>query len=124
LNLEYLGGQRYFNVDHGGNNIDMELVIPPSPFASSGRSSFFSPILVLLACEPHWQVYPVVEPKKEEIDFKAKYFYIAAEMDNYRKRMEREKDQLLKYGNERAVKIRNSSESKERNQQTRILVIL
>ncbi len=46
---------------------------------------------------------PVVEPKKEEIDFKAKYFYIAAEMDNYRKRMEREKDQLLKYGNERVL---------------------
>lgn len=46
---------------------------------------------------------PEVEPKKEEIDFKAKYFYIAAEMDNYRKRMEREKENLLKYGNERVL---------------------
>ena len=46
---------------------------------------------------------PQVEPKKEEIDFKAKYYYIAAEMDNYRKRMEREKDQLLKYGNEKVL---------------------
>lgn len=43
------------------------------------------------------------EPKKEEIDYKAKYFYIAAEMDNYRKRMEREKENLLKYGNERVL---------------------
>lgn len=45
----------------------------------------------------------VVEAKKEEIDFKAKYFYIAAEMDNYRKRMEREKENLLKFGNERVL---------------------
>ena len=44
-----------------------------------------------------------VEPKKEEVDFKAKYFYVAAEMDNYRKRMEREKENLLKYGNERVL---------------------
>ncbi|MGE3610787.1 MAG: nucleotide exchange factor GrpE [Bacteriovoracaceae bacterium] len=43
------------------------------------------------------------EPKKEEVDYKAKYFYIAAEMDNYRKRMEREKENLLKYGNERVL---------------------
>ncbi len=45
----------------------------------------------------------VVEPKKEEVDFKAKYFYIAAEMENYRKRMEREKENLVKYGNERVL---------------------
>lgn len=43
------------------------------------------------------------EAKKEEVDYKSKYFYIAAEMDNYRKRMEREKDNLLKYGNERVL---------------------
>ena len=42
-------------------------------------------------------------PKKEEIDYKAKYFYIAAEMDNYRKRMEREKENLIKFGNERVL---------------------
>lgn len=46
---------------------------------------------------------PVVELKKEEVDFKAKYYYVAAEMDNYRKRMEREKENLLKYGNERVL---------------------
>lgn len=45
----------------------------------------------------------VTEAKKEEVDYKSKYFYIAAEMDNYRKRMEREKDNLLKYGNERVL---------------------
>lgn len=49
------------------------------------------------------EVMPKEEPKKEEIDYKAKYFYIAAEMDNYRKRMEREKENLLKYGNERVL---------------------
>jgi molecular chaperone GrpE len=41
--------------------------------------------------------------KKDEVDYKAKYYYIAAEMDNYRKRMEREKENLLKYGNERVM---------------------
>lgn len=45
---------------------------------------------------------PEVE-KKDEVDYKAKYFYIAAEMDNYRKRMEREKENQLKYGNERVL---------------------
>lgn len=44
------------------------------------------------------------EPKKEEIDYKTKYFYVAAEMDNYRKRVEREKENLLKYGNERVIR--------------------
>jgi molecular chaperone GrpE len=44
------------------------------------------------------------DEKKEEIDYKAKYFYIAAEMDNYRKRMEREKEGLVKFGNERVLK--------------------
>lgn len=53
--------------------------------------------------EAQAQATPEVEPKKEEVDFKAKYFYIAAEMDNYRKRMEREKENLVKYGNERVL---------------------
>ena len=44
------------------------------------------------------------EEKKEEVDYKAKYYYIAAEMDNYRKRMEREKENLVKYGNERVLR--------------------
>ena len=43
------------------------------------------------------------EEKKEEIDYKAKFYYVAAEMENYRKRMEREKENLLKYGNERVM---------------------
>jgi molecular chaperone GrpE len=41
--------------------------------------------------------------KKDEIDYKAKYYYQLAEMDNYRKRMEREKDNTLKYGNEKIL---------------------
>lgn len=44
-----------------------------------------------------------VETKKPEVDYKEKYFYIAAEMDNYRKRMEREKENLVKFGNERVL---------------------
>lgn len=43
------------------------------------------------------------QPKKEEVDYKSKYFYIAAEMENYRKRMEREKENLVKFGNERVL---------------------
>ena len=45
----------------------------------------------------------VLEAKKDEVDYKAKYFYIAAEMDNYRKRMDREKENLVKYGNEKVL---------------------
>ena len=41
--------------------------------------------------------------KKDEVDFKAKYYHIAAEMDNFRKRMEREKENILKFGNERVL---------------------
>lgn len=44
-----------------------------------------------------------VSPKKDEVDYKEKYFYLAAEHDNYRKRMEREKENLLKYGNEKVL---------------------
>ncbi len=43
------------------------------------------------------------EVKKEEVDFKAKYYYLAAEMDNYKKRVERERENLVKYGNERVL---------------------
>ena len=46
----------------------------------------------------------VVEDKKEEVDYKAKYYYIASEMDNYRKRLEREKENLLKFGNEKVMR--------------------
>jgi len=45
----------------------------------------------------------VEEVKKDEVDYKAKYYYIAAEMDNYRKRMEREKENLLKFGTEKVL---------------------
>ncbi len=44
-------------------------------------------------------------PKKEEAseDWKSKYFYQLAEMDNMRKRFDREKEGLLKYGNEKLL---------------------
>jgi molecular chaperone GrpE len=43
------------------------------------------------------------EPVKAGEDFKAKYYYLAAEFDNAKKRFEREKESLLKYGNEKLL---------------------
>ena len=40
---------------------------------------------------------------QEEVDFKQKYYYLAAEMENMRKRFDREKQNLLKFGNERIL---------------------
>ncbi|MBY0415046.1 MAG: nucleotide exchange factor GrpE [Bdellovibrionales bacterium] len=42
-------------------------------------------------------------PIKAGEDFKAKYYYLAAEFDNSRKRFEREKENLIKYGNEKVL---------------------
>lgn len=42
-------------------------------------------------------------PSKEQEDFKSKYFYLAAEMENMRKRFDREKQNLLKFGNEKVL---------------------
>ena len=36
-------------------------------------------------------------------DYKSKYYYLAAEMDNMRKRFERERENFVKYGNERIL---------------------
>lgn len=41
--------------------------------------------------------------KKEVEDLKKKYFYLLAESDNTRKRFEREKENLIKYGNEKIL---------------------
>ncbi len=43
------------------------------------------------------------ETKKSEEDFKAKYYYLAAEFDNARKRFEREKENLIKFGNDKVL---------------------
>lgn len=43
------------------------------------------------------------ETLKEGNDFKAKYYYLAAEVENMRKRFEREKESLLKFGNEKVL---------------------
>ena len=43
-----------------------------------------------------------VEADKEE-DYKSKYYYLAAEMENMRKRFERERENFIKYGNERIL---------------------
>ncbi len=42
--------------------------------------------------------------KPETVDYKEKYFYLAAEMDNMQKRFAREKENLLKFGNEKILK--------------------
>lgn len=44
-----------------------------------------------------------ISPKAKEEDFKAKYYYLAAEFDNMKKRFEREKENLLKFGNEKVL---------------------
>jgi molecular chaperone GrpE len=36
-------------------------------------------------------------------DFKAKYYYLAAEFDNFKKRSDRERENLLKFGNEKVL---------------------
>lgn len=43
------------------------------------------------------------EDSQESVDFRAKYFYLAAEMDNLRKRTARERENLLKFGNEKIL---------------------
>ncbi|MCK6593767.1 MAG: nucleotide exchange factor GrpE [Bacteriovoracaceae bacterium] len=37
-------------------------------------------------------------PKQEEEDFKAKYYYLAAEIENMRRRFQKEKEDTIKYG--------------------------
>ncbi len=44
-----------------------------------------------------------ITPKSGEEDFKAKYYYLAADVENMRKRFEREKENLLKFGNEKIL---------------------
>ncbi len=39
----------------------------------------------------------------ESEDFKSKFFYVAAEMENMKKRFEREKSNLVKFGNEKVL---------------------
>ena len=41
--------------------------------------------------------------QKEEESFKEKFFYLAAEMQNLQKRFDKEKQDLLKYGNEKIL---------------------
>ena len=41
--------------------------------------------------------------EKEKNDFKDKFFYLAAEKENLQKRFEREKESLVKYGNEKVL---------------------
>lgn len=44
-----------------------------------------------------------ISKKAKEEDFKAKYYYLAAEFDNMKKRFDREKENLLKFGNEKLL---------------------
>lgn len=46
----------------------------------------------------------VQEEKKPAEDFKEKYFYLAAEMQNMQRRFDKDKEDLLKYGSEKILK--------------------
>lgn len=47
---------------------------------------------------------PVVEEKPSASeDFKSKYYYLAAEMENVKRRYEREKEAAIKYGNQQIL---------------------
>ena len=46
---------------------------------------------------------PEPEVVQEEEDFKSKFFYLAAEMENMKRRHEKDRENLLKYGNERIL---------------------
>lgn len=48
------------------------------------------------------KVEDINEAKKED-PFKEKFYYVAAELENTRRRFEREKENLLKYGNEKVL---------------------
>lgn len=43
------------------------------------------------------------KPKEEELDFKKKYYYLAAEMENMRKRNQRDRENFIKFGNEKIL---------------------
>lgn len=45
-----------------------------------------------------------INQAKTEPDYKEKFFYLAAEMENYKKRVEREKSQFIKFGNENILR--------------------
>lgn len=43
------------------------------------------------------------QDKSNQEDFKSKFYYLAAEMENQRRRYEREKEQTIKYGNQQIL---------------------
>jgi molecular chaperone GrpE len=57
--------------------------------------------------EEETKVEEVEESKEEEVkeeeDFKSKFFYLAAEMENMKRRHEKDRENLLKFGNERII---------------------
>ncbi|MBF0359820.1 MAG: nucleotide exchange factor GrpE [Oligoflexia bacterium] len=55
--------------------------------------------------EAEAEVKEIKEKKetKESEDFKSKYYYMAAEMDNLQKRFQREKENIIKFSNERML---------------------
>ena len=44
------------------------------------------------------------EQQEQEEDYKEKYYYLAAEMENMRKRFTREREEFVKYGNEKILR--------------------
>ena len=46
----------------------------------------------------------IKEKPQEEADYREKYYYLAAEMDNLKKRLDRERSQIVKFGSENILK--------------------
>jgi molecular chaperone GrpE len=44
------------------------------------------------------------EKKHEDVEYKEKYYYLAAEMQNMQRRFDKEKESLLKYGSEKILR--------------------
>lgn len=53
--------------------------------------------------EESTEAKPIEQEDKVEEDYKAKFYYVAAEMENMRKRFSKEKENLLKFGNEKVL---------------------
>lgn len=56
-----------------------------------------------LSAQDEGQESSVEQADSEQEDYKKKFFYVAAEMDNMKKRFDRERENLLKYGNEKVL---------------------
>ena len=72
---------------------------PDSPMSESSES----PESLEASLEESSQNEEIQTQEEEKEDYKTKYYYLAAEMENLRKRHHREREDFLKYGNEKIL---------------------